>query len=133
MEDHIEGNLLRMRVVQHQDKMPSYTTPINQMQYSSTIGSHHQIVPIRPSQFLEEKRWPPRGSMANHLKEKPAAFTCGLWSNAATPQPLLNQVHNTIPTGTNPRFSTLGPNIEPPFRRLEVIYTYNLELKLKPT
>nr|GMD01776.1 putative Myb family transcription factor At1g14600 [Ipomoea batatas] len=124
MEDHREGNVLRMRMLQHQEKLPSsYAPKDHQLQYSPSNASHHQIFPIRPSQFLEEKRWPPRGSMANHLKDKPAVFTCGLWSNAATPQPLLN---HTIPAGTNSRFSSLGPNFDPPFRRLEFRVRKNL-------
>ncbi|XP_031117714.1 uncharacterized protein LOC116021237 [Ipomoea triloba] len=128
MEDHREGNVLRMRMLQHQEKLPSSYAPKDQLQYSPSNGSHHhQIVPIRPSQFLEEKRWPPRGSMANHLKDKPAAFTCGLWSNAAaTPQPLL---HHTIPVGTNSRFSSLGPNFDPPFRRLEMMNKEKMSFK----
>ncbi|XP_019176054.1 PREDICTED: uncharacterized protein LOC109171416 [Ipomoea nil] len=133
MEDHREGNVLRMRMLhQHQEKLPlSYAPKDHQLQYSSPASNgshHHQIVPIRPSQFLEEKRWPPRGSMAaNHLKEKPATFTtCGLWSNAATPQPLL---HHTIPAGTNSRFSTLGPSFDPPFRRLEMMNKEKMSFK----
>nr|GMD89517.1 putative myb family transcription factor [Ipomoea batatas] len=123
MEDHREGNVLRMRMLPS-----SYAPKDHQLQYSPSNGSHHhhQIVPIRPSQFLEEKRWPPRGSMANHLKDKPAVFTCGLWSNAATPQPLLN---HTIPAGTNSRFSSLGPNFDPPFRRLEMMNKEKMSFK----
>ncbi|XP_027111943.1 uncharacterized protein [Coffea arabica] len=48
--------------------------------------------PIRPSSFLEEKRWPPREFSSHHLKEKRVDPTASKWANAPF-QPLYNQFH----------------------------------------
>ncbi|KAL3522501.1 hypothetical protein ACH5RR_015335 [Cinchona calisaya] len=56
--------------------------------------------PIRPSIFLEEKRWPPREFISNHLKEKRVP-TANTWANNAS-QPFNHQIHQQAnSTGAN--------------------------------
>lgn len=56
--------------------------------------------PIRPSSFLEEKRWPPREFISNHLKEKRVP-TDNTWANSAS-QPSNHQISQLLNSaGTN--------------------------------
>ncbi|KAK7369131.1 hypothetical protein VNO80_11165 [Phaseolus coccineus] len=58
------------------------------------------IVPMRPSQFLEEKRWPPLEIMNNHpwKKRLPANIT----SNTESQSVLLHQFGTTTPASLRP-------------------------------
>jgi len=58
------------------------------------------IVPMRPSQFLEEKRWPPLEIMNNHTWKKrlPATIT----SNTESQSVVLHQFGTTTPASLRP-------------------------------
>ncbi|XP_075106329.1 uncharacterized protein LOC107790101 isoform X1 [Nicotiana tabacum] len=74
----------------------------------------HEIGPVRSSQFLEEKRWPPSEFTANQLEEKIADFSniC----SAKNSQYLLQQNVAQPYSKWNCRYNTLEQNLETPTR-----------------
>ncbi|CAJ1938662.1 unnamed protein product [Sphenostylis stenocarpa] len=66
------------------------------------------IAPMRPSQFLEEKRWPPLEIMNNHpwKKRLPATIT----SNTESQSVVLHQFGTTTPASLRPSEFNFGNN-----------------------
>lgn len=89
----------------------------------------HEIGPVRSSQFLEEKRWPPSEFTANQLEEKIADFSniC----SAKNSQYLLQQNVAQPYSKWNCRYNTLEQNLETP-TRLEVNIQKHTHIYIAP-
>lgn len=97
--------------------------------------------PIRPSRFLEQKRWPPCEIIGNQWKDKRVVATNETWTCSSSRfQPLVNHIRSTArpfnPTYSMRHFQSNSPPVivssqfeseyQSPFR-----LTLNLEKKLK--